>query len=76
MCISPNSNAFFGDPPGLNPQDQQNAGKTDKIDLLDFRGVTSAQSIGILTNRNPSIAIFVFTNGSPASLENLAGDVL
>jgi hypothetical protein len=71
----PNNNGFFEILAELSPQDQQNAGKTDKIDLLNFRGVTSAQSIAILTNRNPSIVIDVFTNGSVNSLQNLAGDV-
>jgi Fn3 associated len=71
----PNNNGFFETLAVLNPQDQQNAGKTDKIDLLNFRGMTSAQSVAILTNRNPSIFINVYTNGSASSLENLAGDV-
>jgi len=70
----PNNNGFFEILSILNPQDQQNAGKTDKIDLLNFRGITSAQSIAILTNRDPSISILVYTNGN-ASLSNLAGDL-
>ncbi len=71
----PNSNAFYEVLPELSPQDQQNAGKTDKIDLLNFRGATITQSISILTNRNPSISIDIQTNGTPSTLENVACDV-
>lgn len=70
----PNNNGFFETLAVLNPQDQQNAGKTDKIDLLNFRGWTSLQSIAVLTNRSPATSILVYTNGG-GSLSNLAGDL-
>jgi hypothetical protein len=71
----PNNNGFYEVLPELTPQDPQNAGKTDKIDLINFWGNTISQTINILTNRNPSLPIYPQTNGTPTTLENLAVDV-
>jgi hypothetical protein len=51
------------------------AGKHEKIQLLNFQGLQLSQSVGVITNRNPSIAITLSVEGSPGTKQQNAADV-
>jgi len=53
----------------------QLAGKHEKIQLLNFRGLVLSQSVNVLTNRDPSIAITLSVEGTPGTKQQDAADV-
>ena len=53
----------------------QLAGKHEKIQLLNFRGWVLSQSVNVLTNRDPSIAITLSVEGTPGTKQQNAADV-
>ncbi len=53
----------------------QLAGKHEKIQLLNFHGLVLSQSVNVLTNRAPSIAITLSVEGTPGTKQQDAADV-
>jgi hypothetical protein len=51
------------------------AGKHEKAQLLNFRGMLLGQTLNILTNRNPSIAVTLSVEGTTNTLQQDAADV-
>ena len=51
------------------------AGKHEKIQLLNFQGQVLADSLNIVTNRNPAIAVTISVEGTPQTKEQNAADV-